>query len=848
MTSIFKRVRSSAGKRAEGERGASLAFWTLGRKVFAAHLVHVLLLITLLGCGAYRVVLGYIREKQPDNLKTVARMVAGLVDKDVRGAGLLLEKMIHGDAVVKYKTSYNLLALEKHLTRYADRFQRISYFDEHGVEVFRLLDGHPEDSLSIEPDKRFIPGRGIEPNRVHVFTPAMDSGPYVSIMELAYRHIDFFDESLGSIVAGVSCDHLSDAIFDAVAPQNAIIAVIDGDGRLVFSPETLRYPELPRELESLRRRSGSGFGRYRLFGKDCFVAREKLPDLNWTVLVAQPEQVYYADLRKLTGNVLLVLVATACGAQLLALYFSRGFVRPVLMLNDKISRVSRSGDMAQRVHWTSRDEFGLLVDSYNKMLVRLHEADNQMAMSREKISHLVFHDTLTDLPNRTMLLQSLESAMDRAKREGGRVAVLIIDLDDFKLVNDTMGHGGGDRLLCAVAGRLRDAVRKNDFICRPGGDEFIVFMEDYSAAGDPFRGNDFYPRVSELAGRIIQKIKEPFPVEDYEVYVSPSVGISIFPGDADDARTLLQHACSALSSAKGVGGGQVRYYSPEFSRLQKYRMTLATGLHKAVERKEFVLLYQPVIDLEDGRIVGAEALLRWQSGEETLLPDAFITLSEETGLILPIGEWVIHEACRRIREWTTEGLGILFLSINLSARQFWHSDITTRLLKTVEEHNVLPKTLELEVTESAVMKDPQRMQEMLTALHAKGFNLALDDFGTGYSSLLRLQRLPIGKLKIDKSFLEGCPFNEEHESLVTAIVQLSGNLGIHAQAEGIETSEQWRFLRDLGCRYGQGYFFSPPVSATELAEMIRCDQRWDIPPGCPGDNRGAYSHPPPTSC
>ncbi len=831
MRSIFGRTRSRDRELFKAERGASTSFWTLSRKIIAAHLGQVLLLIILVAYGSYWVVWGYIREKQPENLKTTAQMMAGLVEKDVRTLGLFLEKMIEGDAVVKYKTSYNLWALEQHLTQYAGKFQRISYFNADGMEVFRLSEGHSVDSLPITPDGRFLPAAGIEPNRVHIFTPPTDSALDVPIMELAYRHIDFFDESLGAIVAWVPLKHLSDAILAEVNTRNLTIVIIDGEGHIIFSTQDLNPPRLSEELVTLTTQGDAAYGRHRLFGKDSFVARVRIPDLSWTVLVAQPKEIYYAGLRKLAWDVLIVVVAMSGGGLLLAFYLSEIVVRPVLMLNEKFSRVSGSSDLTQRVQWTSKDEFGLLADSYNKMLVRLHEAHNQMVHSQEKISYLAFHDSLTDLPNRTMLFQTLESALAQASRDGGRLAVLFIDLDDFKLVNDTMGHGVGDELLCAVADRLRNAVRKNDFVSRPGGDEFIVFMVHYGEAAGRPQSHDFIFWTSDFARRIIEIMKEPFLIRDYEVYASASIGISIYPDDAVNAQTLLQHADSALYRAKDLGGGQVQFYSSEFSQLQRKRMSLATSLHKAVERNEFVLLYQPVVDLAEGRIVGAEALLRWQSDEGVVSPGDFIPLAEETGLILPIGKWAIDEACRQIREWSEEGVPLLSLSINLSARQFWHGDITAELLKAIEKYKVLPENLELEVTESSVMKEPLRTEEMLNALHAKGFNLALDDFGTGYSSLLRLKHLPIGKLKIDKSFVEGTPLNQDNESLVTAIVQLSQNLGIHAQAEGIETADQWRFLRDLGCRYGQGYFFSPPVSAAEMANLIRCEHRWESPQG-----------------
>jgi diguanylate cyclase (GGDEF)-like protein len=573
MNNPFSRKKSADQKRPGVEKGEALSFWTLGRKVVAAHLAHVILLILLLGSGSFWVVWGYIRETQPSHLKATALMIAGLVERDVGELGLLVERMIRNDAVLKYKTSYNLPALERHLNDFADKFQRISFFDADGMEVFRLSEGHLKEGLSIEPDGRFLSAAGIEPNRVHIFSPATAAALDVPMLELAYRHVDFFDDSLGSIVAGVSPQRLSKAILFAVDSRDSTIAVIDGEGHIVFSTEALRPSGLSEELETLPTQSDATFGRHRLFGKDSFVARVRIPDLSWTVLVAKPKEIFYADIRKLTWDVLIVLVAMSGGGLLLAYYVSRGIVRPVLILNEKISRVSGSEDLTRRVQWTSRDEFGVLADSFNKMLGRLHEAHNRMVRTQGKIRHLAFHDSLTDLPNRTMFVQALERAQAQARRDGGRLAVLFIDLDDFKLVNDTMGHDIGDDLLRAVANRLREAVRKNDFVSRPGGDEFIVFMVHYGEAASRPQSHDFIFWASDFARRIIEIMEEPFLIRDYEVYASASIGISIYPDDAVNAQTLLQHADSALYRAKDLGGGQVQFYSSEFSQLQRKRMS-----------------------------------------------------------------------------------------------------------------------------------------------------------------------------------------------------------------------------------------------------------------------------------
>ncbi|APG27061.1 hypothetical protein A7E78_03960 [Syntrophotalea acetylenivorans] len=827
MVNRSEQTANPPGSRTQAEGfEITMSFWTLGRKVLAAYLIHVLLLIALLGCGVYWVVWRHLREEKPVALQSLAQTVTGVIEKEVEGLGLLVKNMVENDAVLKYKSSYNLQALKRHLHQYVEKFQWVSFYDGQGAGILHLSDGH---FIDIQPGRRsgiLFPANGLESNQLQVAVSTSDTFDNQPEIELAYRHIDFFDETLGAVVVGVSPKRLANVILASVDTGDSTLVVLDNLGNLLFSNHISSSPGLSEELATLVEVNNGSLAQHRLFGKDCFIARWPIESLGWTVLAMQPNEIYYADLRKLAWGFLMVLLGVCGGSVLLLWYVSKNVVKPVLLLNQNISRVSVSEDLSQQIHWPSRDEVGLLANSYNRMLRRLHETHSQMVWSQEKISHLAFHDTLTDLPNRAMLMQTLESALAQAQRDDGKLAVLFIGLDSFKLVNDTLGQGVGDQLLCAVADRLLETVRKNDFVARPGGDEFVIFMAHYGEGDAGSSGDEFVSRASWLAQRISKKLGEPFKIAEYETYVSSSIGISLYPDDEENADSLVQHADSALHRAKDLGGGHIQFYSSEFARDQKKRMELATRLNKAVEKDEFVLFYQPVVDLLTGRIVGAEALIRWQTGQELVSPGEFIPLAEEIGLILPIGNWIVKEACRQISKWGEAGVSLPTISINISARQLWHGDIVTLIQKVTKEQNIQSGSLELEITESSVMKEPLRMESMLKTLHEKGFNFALDDFGTGYSSLLRLKHLPIGKLKVDKSFVDGAPGAYDNESLVKAIVQLSQNLGIDAQAEGIETVEQWQFLREVGCRYGQGYYFSPAVSAQEIEEMVRLGRRW----------------------
>jgi len=431
---------------------------------------------------------------------------------------------------------------------------------------------------------------------------------------------------------------------------------------------------------------------------------------------------------------------------------------------------------------------------------------------QQRIQHLAYHDNLTGLPNRSLLQDRLAHSIARAERTNRKVAVLFIDLDNFKNINDTLGHDVGDELLRQVSRRLSDCVRLEDTIARQGGDEFIVLLD----ALDDSRG------ASVVAQKILNSLRQPFTLGGTEQHVSGSVGISLFPEDGRDPQTLMKNADTAMFHGKGLGKNTYQYFTAQMNIAVKRRMTLESALRRAVMQKDFVLQYQPQIDLETGEILAVEALVRWETEDSgTVMPGDFIPLAEETGLINEIGEWVLREGCRQAKEWLDMGLGRRRMAINLSARQFSDRGFLDMVTRVLAETGLEPALLELEITESQVMRQTEGMILLLTKLAAMGVQLAIDDFGTGYSSLSYLKRLPIQKLKIDQSFVRDITVDPNDTAIVVAIINMARSLELETIAEGVETAGQLALLRSKGCRVAQGFYFSPPLKADALYPLLK---------------------------
>ncbi|MCK9684814.1 EAL domain-containing protein [Scleromatobacter humisilvae] len=429
-----------------------------------------------------------------------------------------------------------------------------------------------------------------------------------------------------------------------------------------------------------------------------------------------------------------------------------------------------------------------------------------------RIEHLAYHDSLTGLPNRTMLMDRLGQALSQAQRLDQQLAVLFIDLDRFKLVNDSLGHHVGDQLLQEIARRLRTTLRDADTVARVGGDEFQVVVAN---VGGP-------TGAARIAEKLMRALGEPFTLEGQELHVTASLGLSLFPRDGDSGALLLKYADIALYEAKGEGRNAYRFFSPEMNAQAHGRLRLENDLRRAVERHELELHYQPQLDLATGEVCAVEALVRWRHPVRGLvLPNAFIPMAEETGLVLGIGEWVLNEACRQVAQWQREGVADgLRVAVNISARQLQRAGLDTAVRRALSLSGLPAPCLELEITESSVMLDPLHAQSVLQSLRELGVLLSIDDFGTGYSSLAYLKRLPLDRLKIDRSFIGGIPTDSDDAAIVETIIVMTHKLGLRVIAEGVETLEQRLQLVNQGCDEMQGFLLAHPVPAEELPPLL----------------------------
>ena len=555
-------------------------------------------------------------------------------------------------------------------------------------------------------------------------------------------------------------------------------------------------------------------------------------------------------------SALIVVVIAFSGAFLLLSKLQQSITMPIFDLVNVMKTISKDKDYTMRAEIYSEDEMGSLARGFNEMLEHIQNRDMELDQHRkhletlvlsrttdlestnkqlqeelierkrveEQMIHMAFHDNLTDLPNRYLLKDRLNQALASARQHKRLMAVLFLDLDNFKRVNDTLGHSAGDQLLRKVAGLLTKLFRKSDTIARPsidelettvsrlGGDEFTILITEFRDIQD----------TSKIAKRIIDLFQDPFIIGHQEVFITTSIGISLYPNDGDDSDILLKNADTAMYHAKEKGRNQFQYYSESMNIAALERFNLERDLRKALERRELLLHYQPQIDMRSGIVVGAEALVRWMHPDRGLIaPMEFIPLAEEIGLIVPIGEWIMHSACKQIRVCQENGFPSMCVTVNISGIQLKQTNFIETVVKALNDNHLDPQYLELELTESILVESLEKAIRILNELKSLGVRISIDDFGTGYSSLNYLKRLPIDILKIDRFFVKDIFIDPGNEAIIKAIFTLARSLNLEVIAEGVETAQQLAYLHELGCDKMQGFLFSPPLPTDSLMKLLK---------------------------
>ncbi|MGB5568758.1 MAG: EAL domain-containing protein [Sedimenticolaceae bacterium] len=630
-------------------------------------------------------------------------------------------------------------------------------------------------------------------------------------------------ELRGYLIVTMNLDFIADQIKANQVGHKGHTLVVDKSGKIIFHHDQTQVGGyIPATLMEAMLGSGQQQGQYRSVYQDdhaVFTTRRLHEDL--LLVGVLPESELLQESRSLgetvawvtTGTVVLTISALLFAMQLLMVRPLKHLVRAVREIGD--------GNLTPDISLSSRDELGQLALSFQDM-------GRNLKKSRQKIERLAYHDSLTGLPNRLLFREYLQHMIALARRENSRMAILFLDLDNFKRVNDTLGHQVGDQLLKEMADRLKAALRAEDFVyqrayqetsevlARLGGDEFIILLPKVNDSHD----------AAKVASRILEIMKEPFRFDGHELYNGTSIGITLFPSDGTEVNDLIKRADVAMYHAKEQGRNNFQFYSASYNQATSEHLSLESRLRRAIDNEELELYYQPQVQADTGNIVGLEALLRWNDPEHGIIsPDQFIPIAEDSGLILPIGEWVLREACRQSCAWKDAGLPRVFVSVNVSGIQLQRQDLQSIVVQTLSETGLEPELLELEVTETTLMKVTQEVIDHLAEMKQKGLTISLDDFGTGYSSLNRLRELPIGKLKIDRSFVQGMITDPQDAAIVSAILDIARSMGLKTTAEGVETAEQAARLAEDRCDYLQGYLLSHPVPAGDVAELLKKDFR-----------------------
>jgi diguanylate cyclase (GGDEF)-like protein len=585
--------------------------------------------------------------------------------------------------------------------------------------------------------------------------------------------------------------------------------IIDRDGMIITYPDKAYIMQQNISVKSnlignsLVRAStkilenDTGFVQYTHNNVDGINYYSTIPNTDgWKLIIKVPNEYLNAPLIDASKDLVVVAIVGFLISTILAVFVSKSISRPIIELSDVFTRAT-NGDLNVRAHNYSNDEIGQASKSFNKMM--------------ETISNLTFYDILTALPNKLQFGERLNHEIADCFRDNEKLAVIVFDIDKFENVNNALGHSAGDQFLKLVATQIKNLLDDNEIVCRLAEDRFAILL--------PNNPHETY--VIRTSMRLLEMMKQPWKIDEYNFYMTASLGIAFYPNDGEDSETLLKNALSAMIKSKKSGRGNYELYDSNVGSKLLDLIELDNYMHQALDNNEFVLHYQPQVDISSGKIIGAEALIRWNNPDLGMIsPANFIPLAEENCLIIPIGDWVLRTACIQNKKWIDMGYEPIFISVNISAVQISQSNFIEKVSQVLEETKLNPKYLELEITESVAMEDTETRIKILESLRDMGIRIAIDDFGTGYSSLSYLRRFHITTLKIDQSFTRELALNAKDSAIVSTILAIGQNLNLTVTAEGVETIEQLNILKEKKCDTIQGYLFSRPVPSDKFEELL----------------------------
>lgn len=819
-------MRARTRKSTEGRLAFRLGRFLAGQSIRgkAGRLLLLVGLLPLLAMAAYvflsqRAVLS---QTANDNLANQALLEAASVERVLHDAGHDIE-VLASNPVIRSPTASREEKLEELRQAQAlfDIFEDVTLIDPEGNVIESTSYLYYGTWLEMAWFQEALAGR-----------PAMSDAQVFPSNKLvvAFTAPVYDGDEVSAVLAGQMSMEKVWGILDSVSiGKSGFLAAFDRQGNVIAHPnkdfllsKTEGLPEStsPGEATSLRLTDEDGSS---LVGQLAPVGI-----LGWRVAALQDGSEAYELVADSIEKVLIAAAVVLVVTVVASVFFSRAISRPIRGLAAGMRKVA-AGNLDERVPLPGLREIEYLAVSFNDMAENLEartaellEEIKERKRAEETIRHRAYHDALTGLPNRALFTDHLTVARAQARRNRQMLAVMFLDLDRLKVVNDTAGHPEGDGLLKSVAQQLEGLVREGDTVARVGGDEFTVLLPGVTQVDS----------AVEVAERILKALRRTWVLGGHEFHVTASIGITVYPTDGDDPETLLRNADIAMYRAKEEGGNSYQFYTPAMKSRITERLALENGLRKGLERGEFVVYYQPQVNIRTGKIVGAEALVRWQQPERGLiLPMEFIPVAEESGLIVPLGEWVLRAACAQNKAWQKAGLPPIRVAVNLSARQFQRHDLTETVAHVLEETGLEPRYLELEITESAAIQDVDFTVAMLGRLQEMGIQIAIDDFGTGQSSLGYLKRFPIDVLKIDRSFINDLTGDPGAAEIATTIIAMAHNLKLKVIAEGVETQDQLAFLRQQRCDEMQGFLFSKPAPAEDFAKVLRLAR--PLPPSTP---------------